>query len=799
MQRTVMLCTFIKSTFIATTLRWILKISFVSLCFSFSSVIAASLEVQVLEKGTGQLLEGATVVLGESGDYGETSKKGIVTFEDPELPVKLKILNMGFDTQEVDVSQNQSKINVYLLPISIEGDVLEVVAERVKEKTSKIVISKEELKRAPGSQGDPLKTIQSMPGVVTATEGAGLVYIRGSEPNQNITWVNRAQIGYLYHFGGLHSTISPQLVSDFNMFLGGYPVEYGDSLGGALDVKLRSPKKDRLHQVYSVGTYEASAVIEGPLFKKNGKDSAYISARRSYVDLILSEKAFTKVFNSSGDGDEEDEVTEVPRFYDVQGVWQHDVKNGRVLLQHFSARDSIELVLNTPKGSDPDAVGTLASSIEYHSTSVIWEQMWTKDINTSSSMYIIDTSQSLQIGNDGKGNPYFLNIDEIDLVWQPELRWSVNESTLLTFGSDFIYARTPVDAYISRPPQFNDPDYNLTELEKFRVDQTYHSALFNPYFKVRKKWFNRLSTQLGMRARYMKSDGREDILSVSPRSSVEYDLTKQTILTGSWGRYVQMPEGAQWIREAGNPELKNLDSEHRIVGVRHKINPTWNIQVEAYHKPMKDLVVTYDDPKPNNYKNDGKGEAYGFDILIKREFSGKKMGWLSYSALRSTRTENGVTVPFSGDQRHTFTMVWSQPMLNTWNKWIMGFRLRANSGKPYTKVLSRTGICEHTPDVFSDCADQPNAESDMDFSHWVPNRGSTNGSRLPNFFQLDVRVDREVLYNTWKMNYYIDILNILNIQNISGYDYGDSFDKIENPTKTKSLGIFPSIGVEATF
>lgn len=779
------------------SLGWILGLC-LSFCFSIIGH-ASSLDVTVLEKGSGQQLEGATVVLGETGDFAETNANGKVRFDDAVFPVKLKILNMGFETLELAVSKSKFKITVYLEPISIEGDVLEVVAERVKEKTSKIVISKEELRRAPGSQGDPLKTIQSMPGVVTATEGAGLVYIRGSEPNQNITWVNRAQIGYLYHFGGLHSTVSPQLVSDFNMFLGGYPVEYGDSLGGALDVKLRTPKKDRLHQTYSVGTYEASVVIEGPLFKENGKDSAYISARRSYVDLILSEKAFTKAFNSSGDGEETNEVTEVPRFYDVQAVWQHDVKNGRVLLQHFSAKDSIELVLNTPRGSDPDVVGVLASSVEYHSTSLVWEQMWTNNINTSSTMYLISTSQSLRIGNDGTGNHYFLNIDESDLVWQPELRWGINDSTLLTFGSDFIYARTPVDAYISRPPQFNDPDYNLTELEKFRIDKTYHSGLINPYFKVRKKWLNRLTTQFGMRARYIKSDGREELLAISPRSSVEYELTPKTVLTGSWGRYVQSPEGGQWIRDAGNPELKNLDSEHRIIGVHYKFNPTWNVQVEAYHKPMKSLVATYDVPKPNNYTNEGKGEAYGFDILIKREFSSNKMGWLSYSALRSTRTANGVTTPFLGDQRHTFTVVWSQPMLNSWKKWIMGFRLRANSGKPYTKVISRTGICEDIPSEFVDCADQNAADTDPKFSHWTPNRGSKNGSRLPNFFQLDVRVDREVLYNSWKMNYYIDILNILNTQNISGYDYGNSFEKINNPVATKSLGIFPSIGIEATF
>ena len=779
---------------------FITKLRVVTLIFTIfsSSLYATTLKVNVLEKGTGEPLEGATVVIEGTDEYDETNRQGSVNFSDVSLPAKLKILYMGFDTQEKVVTQSVNTI--YLVPISVEGDVLEVVAERVVEKNSKIVISSEELRRAPGSAGDPLKTIQSMPGVVTAAEGLGVVYIRGSEPNQNITRVNRARIGYLYHFGGLHSTISPQVVSDFNMFLGGFPVEYGDALGGALDIKLRKPKRDRLHQNYSIGTYEASAFLEGPLFKENGKDSAYFSARRSYVDLVLSNEAFGDLLNSDNNGETENSVTQVPRFYDVQGVWQHDLRNGRLLFQHFSAKDSIKLVLNTPEKSDPDAVGGLESSTEFHSSSFVWEQMWSKNLNTSSVMYLISTKEKLRIGKDENNEPYFLNISEVDAIWQPEVRWGFDESTLLTAGTEFIYARTPVDAKISRPPEFNDVDYNLTELQKFRIDKTYHAGLINPYVKIRKKWFNRLTTQIGARLQYIRSDARNPIHAISPRSSFEYEFTKNTTFTGSWGRYVQLPDPGQFVREAGNPDLLNLDSEHRILGVRHKINDKWNLQFETFHKPMKNLVVTYDDRlAPNNYDNEGTGEAFGFDVLIKREYSGKKMGWLSYSALRSTRTEKGVTAPFVGDQRHTFTAVWSQPMGGSWKDWVAGFRLRLNSGRPYTKAIGRVGKCVDNNDEFVDCVDNENSEVDPTFSHWKLLKGSLNGARLPYFFQLDIRMDKEVLYNTWKLNYYIDILNILNTRNIAGYDYGESFEKVDDPIATRSLGIFPSFGVEAKF
>lgn len=765
------------------------------------SAWAAELVLTVLQKGSGDPVEGATVVLGKDGLVETSDGAGTVRFEDARLPAKLKILQPGYEIVEREVAQAESRLTVYLDTISREGPTIEVMADRIPEKISKISLTAEELRNAPGTQGDPLKALQSLPGVVTAVEGAGLMYIRGSEPDQNIVWVNRAAIGYLYHFGGLHSTISPQLVKDFNMFLGGFPVEYGNSLGGAIDIALRTPKRDRLHQSYSIGTYESSAVLEGPLFGKNGKDSVYVSGRRSYIDLILSPDTFSKLASPDGrsDAEHENKITEVPYFYDIQVAWEHDLRNGRLLLQHFSAEDSIRLRLNSVKDTDPQAKGELESRIGYHSTSLVWYANWSEKVNSVSSLYLISTSQKLRLGADSSGAPFYLDLAESDLLWQPELRWQYAESASVTVGFQSVYARTPVDAYISRPPGFDDIDYNVTASQKFRIDRIYHTALFSPYAKQTYLWFGRLTTQIGLRATFLKSNGREDLFDYSPRFSTEYALNERTSLTGSWGRYQQMPEGTQWVEDAGNPRLKFLDSEHRIVGVRHRFNDTLSMQVEAYQKPMSNLVVEYDEsPSPNNYRDDGTGEAHGFDVLLKRESSGGRTGWLSYSYLKSTRTEKGETFPFLGDQRHTFSLVWSQALSGDWKLWNLGFRLRANSGKPYTTLVGRKGICA-AGGVESECADQANAARDQNFSRWNPQWGARNGARLPYFYQLDLRVDRETRFNTWKMSFYLDVLNVLNVQNVSGYDYGDSFEYANDPKKKISLPIFPAIGMEAVF
>ena len=773
---------------------------FIVLVFSVAPAQATELSITVLQKGTGDVVDGATVAIPTTGEYDTSDEKGNVIFDGVEFPVKIKILNTGYETLETEITTAQQEATFYLEPLAFEGEILEVVEERVQEKTSKVTLAREELRRAPGSGGDPLKVIQSLPGVVTATEGTGVFYIRGSEPNQNIAWANRARIGYLYHFGGLYSTINPQLINDFNVFLGGFPVEYGDSLGGVLDVKLRSPKNDRIHQHYSIGTFESSFVIEGPIGKTGSKDSFYVSARRSYIDLLFSPDAFSDFLEDEDDPEEEqDKVTEVPTFYDVQAMWQRQLNNGTLTLQHFSAGDEIRLDLNSTSKSDPGAQGELSSSEEYHSTSLVWEQQWSPRLNTSSSLYFIRSLTRFNIGEDPNGDPFFVRIEGNDLVWQPEARYSISDDILFTGGTEFTYAETPLDLSIGRQPGFDDFDYNLTETPKFNIKDTFRSGQISPYIKLRKTWANKLTTQVGLRGIYFRSSGRDEMQHISPRFSAEYALNESTTFIGSWGQFVQIPEPANYVRGVGNPKLDFLKSEHRILGVRHQFNSLWSTQIEAFHKPMHNLVVNHEFREtPDNYTNEGTGEAYGFDVLIKRDFSQGRMGWLSYSYLKSDRREKGETFPFLGDQRHTLALLWSEPLKNDWKKWTVGFRLRASSGTPYTKAIGRVGRCRNGAE-FSDCADQNNPEADPTFSHWRGRFGDRNGARLPDFFQLDLRVDRETRFNTWTLNFYLDILNVLNTENVTGFDYGNSFEKIDSPEKQTALGLFPSFGIEASF
>ncbi|MFH0783907.1 MAG: TonB-dependent receptor [Pseudomonadota bacterium] len=761
------------------------------LCFFFiwvisnlaSSVVAEDFQVLVLEKGSGVPVESATVVLADSEVFQLSSHDGMVSFTDESIPGSFKILAAGYETRIFKITKTQPLYKIYLEPLIYQAEGLEVVAERIREKGSKVALSKEELLLAPGSQGDPLKTITSLPGVVAAGDGRSDVYMRGSGTNENIVWINQAPVGYLYHYGGLYSTINPDLIEDLNVFLAGFPVEYGDALGGAIDARLRTPKNDRMHYKLDLSTYASAFLIEGPLGAAGGNDSFFLAGRRSYIDLFISPDTFNKAFGN--DDSDKNQITEVPNFYDFQALYNHKLSQGNVSLYYFSAGDSLGFNLNEYGKSDPQLQGKLDSTTSYKTLGSTWQQTWTESIDQTFVMAWTEKEQKVEFGRDDSGNPFYIKSKSSGIYLRPELHWQQNTSQLFTAGVSYQYLNIPIDVYSARLYSEDDVDYNFTSQTKYTLEDTLDASSLGPYLKYRYQWTKDLATTLGLRYSYVDVSGGFEASELSPRGSVEYSLFTDTLLTASIGRYRQLPESSTIIDNYGNPGLTMTRSDHYVVGINQKLSELYSVKTEVYYKKMNDLVIALDDQSPpDNYANAGEGEAVGLDIFLRRARKDRTMGWVGFSLSDSKRTNNetGVSREFSGDQPYNFTAVWGQPFPGSFYKWLWSFKFQIHSGNPYTKLLGR-----HQ-------ADAGDANS-----RWIPEWGKHNDSRTPTYYKLDFRFDREFYYNEWKLKFYIDLQNVTNHKNVENYDYGSGYQDIDNPTEITGMGFMPFFGLEMEF
>ena len=207
------------------------------------------------------------------------------------------------------------------------------------------------------------------------------------------------------------------------------------------------------------------------------------------------------------------------------------------------------------------------------------------------------------------------------------------------------------------------------------------------------------------------------------------------------GTYVQAPEERETSPTFGNTGLESPRSVHAAVGFErdYRDGGTRGMRWSATssYRSLSQLVVPTTDG--TNYSNSGRGHSYGLENLWQFDYS-PWSGWLSYTLGRSRRTQPGQPeYPAQYDQTHLLTAIAARDLSNHWR--ISG-RIRFASGNPSTPITG--GIYDSDSDVY------------------FPVRGAYFSDRVDSFFQLDLRVDKKWIKDTWILTGYLDIQNATN-------------------------------------
>ena len=127
-------------------------------------------------------------------------------------------------------------------------------------------------------------------------------------------------------------------------------------------------------------------------------------------------------------------------------------------------------------------------------------------------------------------------------------------------------------------------------------------------------------------------------------------------------------------------------------------------------------------------------------------------GFLSATLSRSDRIKRpgAERTLFEYDQPLVLNALVSQKLPKRWR---IGTRVRYGSGNPYTPVTNR--IYNH------------------DRREFIPVYGERDSGRLPPFFSLDIRIDKDYVFKKWTLTTYLDIQNATYSKNVEtqGYSY----------------------------
>jgi hypothetical protein len=231
----------------------------------------------------------------ESFRFTPATKNGIavrarirvrLTFRDPTpVPLPMPVAPAGAPpppTPPTPTPQNSSDPAV--IPSAPEPTEVVVLGEQRVELGS-IQIPKEEARRVPGAFGDPFRVIEALPGVAPVLSGLPYFVVRGAPPGSVGYFVDGIRVPLLFHVGPGPSVVAPILIERVDLFPGAYPARYGRYAGAVLAGETSAPS-DRSRAEAQARIFDASAVVEQPFAE--GRGSVVLGGRYSYTQAILA-------------------------------------------------------------------------------------------------------------------------------------------------------------------------------------------------------------------------------------------------------------------------------------------------------------------------------------------------------------------------------------------------------------------------------------------------------------------------------------------------------------------------------
>ncbi len=718
-----------------------------------------AIEGTVYSRDTDEPLASAEVYIIELDKRIKTGENGKFSFN--EIPAGKYTLSISVpnseSTEKTTIVVEEGKTltpNIYVNAAVYELEKVEVKTKREPKTIIKKSIESKEITRIPGTAGDALRALPAIPGIGVANDFSGALYIRGGSDEDNLYYFDRVPVGYPYHFGGLVSSLSSEIIDRIDVYAGGYGVEYGVDSQAVIDIYSQNSSPESLRGKFNLNLLYSEGLLQGKI-GENGY--WYAAGRRSYIDLFIGSLSF-----ATG------AITAFPRFWDYQLKAGYDLSEKHQLFFNlFASGDKFAVKLDG-ENVDEDFRGDtrFESGFEgggIHLRSSLTERL-TSYLSLTRSNFLFDFNS---------GPTLSLNIDAPTYTLREDLTYEINEKHQLESGLILGLEPGEVSGTFTRIPDEGEVEYDIRFEEKQVIDETVRGQRIEGYLQDRYNLLPFLSVVYGLRFDYFN---QIDELSIQPRGSLRVELPNSSELQFAYGIYNQTPIPAQLSTSVGNPELKSSQASHFIIELKRQLSQDTEIKIAAYYKDLANLVTS---DELSVFLNQGVGYAQGTEIFLRHQSSDRFFGWISYAyALSKRRDRLGEPYRYySFDQTHVATIAASYNLTPTWE---FGAKWQYRTGNPYTPVNDARPIL-----------DPRNGKR-----IYLPNYGEKNSERLPPYHRLDLRVSKVFRFNSWELGLFLELLNAYNRKNLLDYNYNADYTE---KNAINQLPILPYLGITAAF
>jgi hypothetical protein len=725
----------------------------------FTSFVNAQVTIEgtLLEKGTRKPLADVSVFILPHKLKATTTSTGSYKFENVPAGSCQLIVNLtGYIKLEKNENCQETKNQQLFLEKKFYTSFQTTVTGKATRRDDQAqALTQEEFIKAPGSfGGDPVRAAQNLPGVGQSGANAQVI-VQGAGPDDTSYLINGHRVPIIFHFGGLSSVIIPEAVDRVELLPSGYGPEYSLALGGVVGLTTKNPRNDRLHGMAFVDLFNAGGLLEGPIDEKS---SFLVAGRYSYIGQVLQKVA---------ESNDNLELTAAPTYYDITSIYTREINEKNIFKTTFVAsRDELELIFNRSINNDPGLTGNFYNRTQFFR---IIPQLTTQ-INSTTKL-----DNSIAIGKDAilvDISSRYLDVDSNVITQRSELtkEWSPTYKTYLGLDNRLDYTEVKINLPNSYSIGGVRNPFSVGEERSFTTGGTdfelgaYLRQEIKPH--AQSKW----TFLPNVRVDYFSTNEETHF---QPRFQTRYLWDSSLLLRGSVGLYVQPPQPQESSKEYGNNKIRSPKSWHYTAGLTKDFRQGSSEGIEVtnnyFYKELNDLVIP---DIQKNYNNSGTGRILGGEVQAKY----RKNEWSSqlvYTYLDSERRIPGFgTASSEFDQTHNLNLICSYNL----ERWTYSARFRFVSGNPYTPVIGGT--------------------YDADNDVYIPQRGRIYSQRFDAFNQLDIRIDRKFIYDTWILTAYLDIQNFYNAKNPQSIQYAFDYSK---SSRVRGLPILPTFGVKGEF
>lgn len=744
----------------------------ITLIISFSALYAqkGTIKGRVFDSKTNEPLEFANIII-QGTNVGSTSDLDgnfIFTGVNPGF-VKLVVSLIGYEmTVSPDIQVQGNQIAYMDIPVNESTKVLtEVVVrqnlnvKKIESPLSVLQVGVQEIEKGAGVNRDVSKLIQTLPGVGITDPNRNDLIVRGGGPSENVFYLDGIEIPVINHFttqgssGGAVGVINPDFVRDISFYTGAFPANRTNALSSVMEIRQKDGSKDRVHAKVSVGASDAALTVDGPIGKKS---TFIVSARQSYLQFL---------FDLIG-------LPFLPTYTDYQLKYKIDFdKKNQLTFIGIGAIDDSELNLTIDNPSESQQF-ILSYLPEYHQWNYTVGAVYKHFADQYFDTWVLSRNMfrngSYKFQNNDENLPKTTDYlsDEIENKFRFERSYPSAPIKVL-WGGGVKYAKYTNETY--RQVFFNNM------VNELRYSTAINLWGYQAFVQLSDDYMDeRLKLSLGistMGNNYNKNMSNP-LNQISPRLSASYALTEKLNLNANAGRYAMQPayttlgfkdNAGNFVNQ--NENLKYTISNQAIAGLEYLPSNRMRMTVEGFYKQYEHYPLSLSDGLSIASKgtefgqigdeaitSTGMGRAYGVEMLL------KVMDWknlnvtATYTIFKSEFTDAaGIYRSSSWDTKQLLNLITSYKLPNSWN---VAARWRYLGGAPYSPINQDLSERVAAWDIQN--------QAYTDFAQF-------NSLRLSDSHQLDLRVDKEIYFKKWLLNFYADVQNVYGFKSESAPIY----------------------------